>query len=809
MRRTRTGVVAAAAILVAAAPLAAQDSGYRTPPDAIRRILDAPETPAVLPSPDGAWLALLQRRTMPGIEEVAQPVLALAGIRINPRTNGPAGARPIESLAAIRIEDGTRLEIEVSENARISHVQWSPDGRHLAFANTVDAGIELWIADVRDGSTRRLTGPVLNAAIGSAYEWMPDGRALLVQTVPPQRGPPPDPPENPRPIVQHNDSGALPVRTFTGLLETEQDERLLEHYLTSTLMLQPIDGSAARSLGVAGIFTRFRVAPGGDHVLITRAQRPYSRATTLSSFGRRTDVIDTAGTVLFTVEDVREVRIPARGPDAVNPGPRVVDWRADAPATLAWVEAVDAASAGLDPSATPGLASRTDSAIVRDRIVLLAAPFTGAPQTLVELEGRYAGAYWGNDRVGLVRTRSAKRGIARTYVVDPSRPGVGVRSLRVRSTGDRLGDPGIPVTRADGTLQLAPDSRSFFVTGASEGLPRLARVDLETGAIERLWQAQEPYHEYVIAVLDDDARRLLTRRESETDPPNYVVRDRTSGNVRALTSFADPAPELAGVRRRVLRYTRDDGLGLSASLYTPTGYDAARDGPLPTIVWAYPREYRDAAAAGQTTRSDNRFHRPSGLSPLLLLAAEYAVLDGPDMPIVGDGGRDPNDTFVEQLTANARAAVDAAVATGIVDPDRIAVAGHSYGAFMVANLLAHTDLFAAGIALSGAYNRTLTPFGFQMEQRSYWEARDTYDRMSPFHHADAITEPLLLIHGAADPNPGTYPMQSERMYQALAGLGRTVRYVLLPHEGHNYAARESVMHVMAEIIAWLERYVRP
>ena len=185
----------------------------------------------------------------------------------------------------------------------------------------------------------------------------------------------------------------------------------------------------------------------------------------------------------------------------------------------------------------------------------------------------------------------------------------------------------------------------------------------------------------------------------------------------------------------------------------------------------------------------------------------YAVLDNAAMPIVGDP-RTVNDHFVEQVVMDAKAAVEKAVAMGVTDPARVGVGGHSYGAFMTANLLCHTDLFAAGIARSGAYNRTLTPFGFQSESRTLWQAPDMYFKVSPFLSADKIKGALLLIHGEADNNPGTFPVQSERMYQAVRGNSGTVRYVSLPYESHGYEARESVGHTLYEMITWFDKYVK-
>jgi dipeptidyl aminopeptidase/acylaminoacyl peptidase len=384
-----------------------------------------------------------------------------------------------------------------------------------------------------------------------------------------------------------------------------------------------------------------------------------------------------------------------------------------------------------------------------------------------------------------------------------------------RSYEDRYSDPGTPVLRPTETgqrvLLLAPDGESIYLTGAGASAagsyPFLDRLNLATMTDERLWRAEDPYYEAVAAVLDPEARRIVTRRESREDPPNYFLRELPGDRASPITRFPDPAPQLAGIGRELIRYERSDGVGLSATLYTPAGYDPSSDGPLPLLMWAYPREYLDRAAAGQVDESPNRFSRPTGSSPLFLLARGYAVLEGPAMPIVAADGEEPNDTYVQQLVMGAEAAVEAVVARGVARRDSVFIGGHSYGAAMTANLIAHTDLFRAGIARSGAYNRTLTPFGFQHEQRTYWEAADTYHEMSPFSHAHRMRHPLLLIHGAADNNSGTYPLQSERFYHALKGQGARVRYVSLPLESHGYRARESVMHVLAEMIGWVERWL--
>lgn len=783
---------------------AASTTGYRLPPAPIPQILDTPPTPTVSISPDRTVMAFFSREGMPSIAQLAEPELRLAGTRINPRTNGPSRASTSSGIAFDRIEGGARRDVRLPAGAQVSYAQWSPDGSRLAFANTVENGIELWVADVRTAEARRVLGAELNATLGSPFEWAPDGRSLIVKRVVPGRGAPPAEPRVPTgPVIQENVGQAAPVRTYQDLLGNPYDEQLFEYYFTAQLARVPVAGGAVTPIGEPGIFSSFSVAPGGEYILVTRVKRPYSYLAPLFAFANETYVMDLRGQRVHRVQDRPEVTMPPIGRDMVNPGPRSVHWRADAPATLVWAEAADGGDA-------------RSRAAVRDRVLLLDAPFNGPPRTLVELDQRYAGIHWGRGDLALVHSRWATASRAKTYIVDPSRPGAEPRLLWDRSAEDRYGDPGSPLTRASESgnrvLHFTPDGQGIFLAGEGASprgnYPFLDRLDLRTGQTERLWQAEDPYYETLVALLDDEGNRLLTRRESVTEPPNFFLRDRARGQVAQLTQFPDPAPQLAGIQRQIITYPRADGVMLSATLFTPPGYDARRDGPLPMLLWAYPREFRDADAASQITDSPNRFSRPGGSSHLFLLTQGYAILDGPAMPIIGEGDEEPNDRYIEQLVMSAQAAVDKVVEMGVADRDRIGVGGHSYGAFMTANLLAHSDLFRAGIARSGAYNRTLTPFGFQAEPRSYWEAQDVYLRMSPFNFAHRIDEPMLLIHGEADNNSGTFPIQSERMYQALKGHGATARLVMLPHESHGYAARESVLHVLAEMVDWMDRYVK-
>ncbi len=522
----------------------------------------------------------------------------------------------------------------------------------------------------------------------------------------------------------------------------------------------------------------------------------------MSRFPVRMEIWDTTGAVVRKVADRPSQEAIALGFDAVPVGPRRVAWRGDAAATLTWAEALD----GGDPS---------KEAAKRDRFVALAAPFSAAPTTLLEVESRIRGVTWANDALALVDEYWWKDRHTRTWAVNPASPGK-ARTLFDRSTEDRYGDPGSFVTargpRGTEVLLTARGGKTAYLTGlgaSPEGdRPFLDRIDLATGKTTRLWRSEAPYYEQVVELLDADGRRIVTRRESVKDVPNYYLRDLSrKGNLSQLTHFADPAPQFAGVTSKLIRYKRADGVDLSATLYLPAGYDKSQ-GPLPFLFWAYPREFRSAQAASQTVGSPYRFTRPSGMSHLFLLTQGYGVLDGPTMPIIGEGSAHPNDHYVEQLVSSAAAAVDEVVRLGVADRNRIAIGGHSYGAFMTANLLAHSRLFAAGIARSGAYNRSLTPFGFQQEERTYWKALDIYTRMSPFTYADSVKAPILLIHGMADDNSGTFPVQSERFYAALKGNGATVRYVQLPAEAHGYRARESVGHTLWEMVNWLDTWVK-
>ncbi|WP_457651674.1 S9 family peptidase [Rhodocaloribacter sp.] len=784
---------------------AAAQERYRTPPEALARLVDAPVTPQVSLSPDRAHLLLMEQPSLPSIEELAQPELRLAGLRINPRNGGPSRARSFNRLTFRSLTDGSeRVVAGLPGNARIADVAWSPDGRRIAFTVSGLDRIDLYVAEAATGQARRLADVAVNDVYyGAPFAWVSDGRALIVRTVPPDRGAPPPAPLVPEgPDVQENVGKAAPVRTYQDLLKNRHDEALFSHFMTTQIVRVSLDGEVT-PLGAPGLIAEATPSPDGRYVLVETIHEPFSYLVPAYRFPHRIDVLDRDGALVRTLADLPLAEEVPRGRGSVPTGVRDAAWRADAPATLYWVEALDGGDARAE-------------ADVRDRVFMLEAPFSAAPTTLATLPLRYAGVAWSEDGFALVSESWWSTRRRRVYLVRPDEPGAEPRVLLDYSTEDRYNDPGRPMTAATAlgthTLVTADDGRAIFMTGngaSPEGnRPFVRKMDLVTGATEELFRSEAPYYEQPLAFLDAAATKLLTLRESATEPPNYFARDLDDGALTALTAFPHPYPELMDIRKEFIVYAREDGLQLSATLYLPAGYDAGRDGPLPALVWAYPREFKSAAAAGQVATSPYRFKRVSYWGAVPYVTQGYAVIAGASMPIVGEGDAEPNDTFVEQLVMNARAAIAEGVRRGVVDPERVAIGGHSYGAFMTANLLAHSDLFRAGIARSGAYNRSLTPFGFQNEERTFWEAPEVYFRMSPFMNADKVNEPILLIHGEADNNSGTFPMQSERFYHALKGLGKTVRLVMLPHESHGYRARESIMHMLWETNRWLETYVR-
>jgi dipeptidyl aminopeptidase/acylaminoacyl peptidase len=797
-------------VLVFPAGLRAQvDTPYRKPTPALAALVDAPAAPGVSISPDRSTLLILERTEAPSIAELAQPELRLAGIRINPATNSPSRPFTYTGMVLKSTAGGPERRVTgLPPDARIGSFAWSPGSKHIAFTVIRNNGLELWLALPANARARRLMPPVLNGVLNEPFAWL-DDTTLAVLRVPTGRGPVPAAPRLPTgPVVQENLGKKAPSPTYEDLLADAHDEALFEHYGTAELTILPINGKPA-SLGLRAMITGVTPSPDGKHLIVESIHRPFSYLVTLARFPKYTDVIDRTGKQEYRVADLPLYEASDLGSGSVRAGPRQVGWRGDQPATLSWVRALDRSETTTENNKPPR---------ERDAWFTFAAPFAGEPVEQQRFEYRVTGVSWGDDALALVTESWQRTRLVRTWKVAPATPGAKRELLFERSSQDRYGDPGRPVTMRNAAgrvvLQRNADGTKIYLSGlgaSSDGdRPFLDEFDLTTKETRRLWRSAPPVYEEFITFLDSSLKRAITQRQSPTEPENYYVRTLEDGTIKALTNVPNPYPQFAGVKKELIRYKRADGVSLSGTLYLPPGYTPDQ-GPLPTLLWAYPREFLAAETAEQITASGTpeKFVRLSVTGPLPFLLAGYAVLNDPTMPIIAAAkGKQPNDTYVDQLVSNAQAAIDELVRRGVTDPKRVAVGGHSYGAFMTANLLAHSRLFRAGIARSGAYNRTLTPYGFQSETRSFWQAPEVYAAMSPFNFADKIKDPILLIHGEADNNSGTFPIQSERFYNALKGQGATTRFVLLPHEAHGYRARENLLHMLWETECWLDAYVK-
>jgi dipeptidyl aminopeptidase/acylaminoacyl peptidase len=797
-------LIVAITLLISAYESAYGQISYMLPPAEIVELVDAPATPGFLISPDRTHAAILHYRGLMTISEMAEPELRLAGIRFNPATYGPSRARYANHIDITTLmADWTKRVDNLPSDARLSNFSWSPDGKMLAFTHTNAEGIGLWVADVATLKARQLTKPIVNAVMGTTFRWLPDSRRIIVSAIATEKGAAPIRPTVPLgPLVQENRGHQTAVRTFQDLLRDATDEALFEHYASSQLIVVGLDGTKTL-LAKPGIITTFDPSPDGNYLLVISIVKPFSYIVPFQRFAQRVEIVDLKDGTLRLIAAIAPAEKLPLTMGAVRTGPRNFGWRADASATLFWVEALD----GGDPK---------NQVSERDQLYFLAAPFTSTAQSGPKTSLRFAGIIWGNGKLALLseswpRTRQSK--LSRFA---PDMPDKLPELLWERSSEDRYSDPGrfqtTPGAFRQQVLQTDRSGNKLFLIGqgaSPEGeRPFVDEFNLQTNRIKRLWQSQAPWYENPILLLDPNKLILITRRESNETQPNYFARDLRRNRLSQITWFADPMPRLKSLQKQLIHYQRADGIPLSGTLYLPDDFRPGIDKPLPTLLWAYPQEFKNSDAAGQVSGSPYAYTRVGPTSAVMLATQGYAVLDNASFPIVGEGDQEPNDSFVEQLIANAEAAISKLVEMGVADKERIAVSGHSYGAFMTANLLTHSNLFAAGIARSGAYNRTLTPFGFQSEDRTLWEAPDVYWKMSPFAFADKMKTPLLLIHGADDNNSGTFPIQSERYYDALRGQGATVRLVMLPLESHGYSARESVLHMHWEWIQWLNQYVK-
>ena len=813
-------VAAAPAAVAAASTQAPGKSGYDQPAKDILDVLHAASPPRAQVSPTQDRILLVSWQDYPSIARVATPFLRLAGSRIEPAnhskhdTPGGYGIKPcVSALELVQVADGARTPVELPALACPDAPLWSADGRRFAFANRAATSVELWVGDARTGKLHRVERARLNPMFDGELQWMPDQKTLLVKLVPDTLGAPPAAPlVSVGPSIQESSGEKGQSSTYENrdTLGNRHDEDLFDHYAASQLALVDATRSVITRLGKPANYDSVDAAPDGRHLLVARIHKPYSYVTTHERFPREIEVWDLANRAKPAVRNIASLPLADRVPiHGVPLGPREFSWRATEPATLLWAEALDGGDWNVK---VPN----------RDKVMLLKAPFSGAAVEIARTEQRYEGLDWSENRdVALLLEYDHNRHWRRSFVVNVDHPEQSPRLLWDLSTDEKYANPGNPVHRqlGNGAWVIRTDGDAIYLAGngaSSDGdRPFLDRLDLKTQQSQRLFRSDKDAYERVLAIPDGGAKTFLTWHQSVTQPPNAFLRtlgkpvEAQAGEAAfastrtAITHIADPTPAVRAIKKQLVKYQRADGLDLSFTLYTPPNYQPSTR--VPTILYAYPLDYADASKAAQVTGSQATFTRLRDYRMLLL--AGYAIIDNAAFPIVGDPQR-AYDSYLEQLVADAKAAVDEAVRLGVADPKRIGVTGHSHGALMTANLLAHSDLFRAGVATSGSYNKTLTPFGFQSERRSVWEAPEVYQKVSPFFFADKLKAPLLIVHGADDANPGTTPLQASKLYEAIRGNGGTTRLVMLPHEPHWYTAMESNEQLVYEMVRWFDKYVK-
>ncbi len=818
-------IAALAASLASAATApspASAPHGYDQPPKNILDVLHAPEPPGAFVSPTRQAMLLVTTQAFPPMSRVAAPYLKLAGSRVEIAnhskhdTPGGYGVTPCATaFQLVSVPSGAVTPVALPAGACAGRPWWSADGKRFAFANTAHDAVELWIGDASTGALRKVPGVRLNPMLDGALQWMPDRRALLVKLVPDNMGAPPaEPLVPPGPSIQETGSGKGESSTYEtrDTLKNPHDEDLFDWYARSQVALVDAATLAVTRVGKPGNIEDVEPAPDGQHLLVVALHKPYSYITTHERFPREVEVWNIAKRNAVTSTTIASIPLTDRVPVAGVPtGPREFSWRPTDPATLIWAEALD----GGDWKVTVPQ---------RDKVMLQKAPFTTPASEITRSTQRFTGFAWTEHTdTALLEEYDENRHWRRVSVMDVDHPQAAPRVLWDLSSDEKYADPGAPVYRIQASgqalIRMQGDTMWLAGTGASPDgdRPFLDRLDLKTNKSERLFRSDRDSLERFVGFTGDDDRQFLTWHQSVASPPNAYVRtlgaapaasapagEAAFDSTRiAVTHIPDPTPAVRAIRKRLVSYKRADGIDLSFTLYTPPGYvEGTR---VPTILYAYPLDFADASSAGQVTGSQATFTRLRQYQ--LLLLAGYAIIDRASFPVIGDPKK-AYDTYLPQLVADAKAAVDEAVRLGVTDPERVGVTGHSHGALMTANLLAHSDLFRAGVATSGSYNKTLTPFGFQSERRSVWEAPEVYSKVSPFFMADKMKLPILIMHGEDDANPGTTPLQATKLYEAIRGNGGTARLVMLPHEPHWYSAMESQEQQIYEMVRWFDMYVK-
>ena len=778
---------------------------YQKPSATILTLADYERAPSVAIDSKNQYMLLSYRNTYKTLDDLNQDEMRLGGLRINPTTNISSTVNYISNLKLRKVTD--KVETQVSglpENPRMTNIMWSPNEKKIAFTNTIAIGVELWVIDVISASAKKLTTATLNANLGNPYSWMTDNETLLVKMLPKSRASIIDVKKDlPKgPTVSASDGSKSQNRTYADLLKNKTDEANFENLMSSELYKVTLSGNINFFKGI-DLYAGESLSPDGNYLMLTTIQKPFSYIVPYNRFPLKSIVYDAAGKEIMVVNEVPLNEVIPKGFSSVRKGKRSMGWRNDKPATLAYVVALDEGD-------------QAKKADFRDELFFWDVPFTNNPTSLIKTRQRYDSVIWGNQTNAIVSDDWYDTRNTKTYLINPSNPAQAPKIISDRNSQDIYSDPGNFETRKNeyNRYVLAIENNNAYLIGdgfTKEGqFPFIAEYNLATQKTKRLYTSTfKDKKEELLSIEDFKKGNVLVQIQSKNEFPNYYFRNLKSRKLTQLTNFRNPFESIKNVYKEVIKYKRKDGVDLSGTLYLPEGYDRTKKTEkLPLLIWAYPEEFKDKNSAGQNKQNPNEFTFPYYGSFVYWVTKGYAVLDDASFPIIGEGTTEPNDSFMTQLVDDAAAAIDAVDKLGYINRKKVGVGGHSYGAFMTANLLTHCDLFACGIARSGAYNRTLTPFGFQSEQRNYWDVPGIYNEMSPFMTAHKMKTPLLLVHGDADNNPGTFTLQSERYFQALKNLGAPVRLVLLPKESHGYAAKENILHLLWEQDQFLEKYLK-
>lgn len=776
---------------------------YQKPSAEILKLADYERPPSVLMNSKKDWVIFTYRPTYKTLEDLNQQEMKLAGLRINPVTNISSSVTYSNNLKIRKINDKNEVQVKnLPDNPKITYISFSPDEKTLAFTHTTDKGVELWIVNLETASAKKITGDNLNANLGTPYTWSNDSQSLLIRTLPQNRPALIDASKDlpTGPIVSTADGKVSQNRTYQDLLKNPQDEKNFEVLTASEIYNVDLNGNL-KKVKDQDMYSGLSFSPDGNYLMATVIKKPFSYIVPLNRFPSTTTVYDLKGNAVKTVNDVPLNEIMPKGFSSVRTGKRSMVWRSDAPATLVFAEALD----GGDQS---------KAAEYRDEIFTWEAPFTAAPKSFFKTKQRYEGVSWTNDHYAVVSEGWYDTRNTKSFLVDLNSGESKV--IDDRNYQDVYSDPGNFNTAKNQYGRTVIDMKGEKTYLIGDGFtkdgqhPFIDEMDVKSLKKKRLYTSNiKNGKEEIIDILNPSKGEILTTQQSPSLYPNYFKKNIKSNKAEAVTHFANPFESIKDVYKEVITYKRNDGVTLTGTLYLPANYDRkTKKEKLPLLIWAYPTEYKDKNTAGQNTQNPNDFTFPYYGSFVYWTTKGYAVLDDAAFPIIGEGKTEPNDTFIPQLVANGRAAIDAVDQLGYIDRTKVAVGGHSYGAFMTANLLTHSKDYACGIARSGAYNRTLTPFGFQSEQRNYWDVPEIYNTMSPFMNADKMKTPLLLVHGDADNNPGTFTLQTERYFQALKNLGAPVKMVLLPKEAHGYVAKENILHLLWEQDQFLEKCLK-